>query len=181
MPSPLRSRHLRSHLLRSRRLRSCLLRSRCLRSRLLRSRTDVFTVFSSSVPNVEYSSPARRRFGIRISMYAFAAAIPTGGLHDAAIYSAGDDIALSPPPISMSPSIAMPPNVVNAHFLQLSHLLQSTVSFNNGTSTVGAQSKYTQQSNWEIYWVGMELGIYRDRGAGETINRMILWYGIVGI
>jgi hypothetical protein len=72
---------------------------------------------------MEYSSPARRRFGIRISVYAFAAAVPTGGLHNVAIYAAGDNIALSPPPISMSPSIVVPLNVVSAHCLRLSHLL----------------------------------------------------------
>jgi hypothetical protein len=61
-------------------------------------------VFSSPVANVEYSSPSRRRFGVRVSVYTVAAAVPTGGLHDAAIYAAGDDNTLSPPPISTSPS-----------------------------------------------------------------------------
>ena len=60
------------------------------------SPTDAFAVFSSPVANVEYSSPSRRRIGIRISVYVFVAAVPTGGLHDAAIYAAGDDIARSP-------------------------------------------------------------------------------------
>jgi hypothetical protein len=131
------------HLQRSWCLRPCLLWSWRLRSCLLRSRTDVFTVFSSSVADVEYFSPSRRRFGIRISVYAFASAVPTGGLHGAAIYAASNGIALSPP-ISTSPSIVMPPNVVNARFLRLSHLLPSTVSFDDGNLTVGAQSKYTQ-------------------------------------
>ena len=40
------------------------------------SPTDAFTVFSSPVANVEYSSPSRRRFGARVSVYAVAAADP---------------------------------------------------------------------------------------------------------
>jgi hypothetical protein len=57
------------------------------------SPTDAFTVISSPVANVEYSSPSRRRFVVRRRVYAIVAAVPAGGLHDAAIYAAGNDIA----------------------------------------------------------------------------------------
>jgi hypothetical protein len=61
--------------------------------------TGAFTIFSSPVANVENSFPSRRRFGGCVSVYAVFAAVPAGGLRDAAIYAAVDDIARSPRPL----------------------------------------------------------------------------------